>query len=375
MKWIIDEISLHHLKIPMRESFKISSGEVYVKDSVIVEIKFRCEDDVVFGYGETSPMAGSFYSVETPESVWYELVNSLKSIKREFDKFESEIERLNSELFNFGLSSYARAGIETAFWDVFAKIKGEPIYKLLGAEYKEINSGLAVGIYDDVDELLKVIGKHLDDGGYKRVKLKIKKGWDLKPISEVRKAFRDIDLMVDANCAYSRDDIEYLRRLDEFGLLMIEQPLMKDDIEGHAILQSKISTPICLDESANSIENVNHAIEIGACEVINIKIQRMGGFLNSKKLHDLCLDKGVPVWIGTMPELGLGSVHSLHLCMLGGCKFPTDVEASVRWYVDDIVDPLIDVKDGVVVLPKDFNFSLNIEKVNKYSVNKFKIKF
>ncbi len=373
MRFKIDEIDLYHIKIPMVEKFRISNGEVSVKDSIIVVVRFS---DGVTGYGEASPMAGSFYSSETPESVWNELMNCDRLLGRDFDfeNFESEIEKLNFQLSSQGLSSFARAGIETALWDAFSKVRGQPIYKLILAEYREIESGLAVGIYDDVNELLYKIEQFLKEGGYKRVKIKIKKGWDIEPLYEIRKNFGDIPLMVDANCAYTRDDIEHLKKLDEFGLIMIEQPFEKNDIQSSAILQREISTPICFDESADKIENLEVAFKSGACRVVNIKIQRVGGILNAKRMHDFCKINNIPVWIGTMPELGIGSLHGVNLCMLDDCKFPTDIEASSRWYFDDIVEPLITVKDGVLEIGQDFKFDVNMKKIEKYSIRKIKIR-
>ncbi|CUS96337.1 o-succinylbenzoate synthase [Candidatus Chrysopegis kryptomonas] len=372
MKFKIEEIFLRHLRIPMVEKFKISSGEVSVKDSIIVEVKFS---DGFTGYGEASPMAGSFYSSETPESVWDELIDCVNLIGNDFDfeNFETEVDKLNSKFSSYGLSSFARAGIETALWDAFSKIRGQPIYKLISAEFKKIESGLAVGICDNVSELLSKIEKYLSDGGYKRVKIKVQKGWDIEPLKEIRKNFGDIPLMVDANCAYTSDDIEHLKKFDEFGLIMIEQPFGKSDIKVSAILQRQISTPICFDESADTIENLKIAFELGACKVVNIKIQRVGGILNAKRMHDFCKINGIPVWIGTMPELGIGSLHSLNLCALDNCKFPTDVEASLRWYLDDVIEPLIMVKNGFVEVSEDFAFEINQKKIDRYTVKKIKI--
>ncbi len=368
----INEINLYHIRVPMSEPFKISSGEISIKDSIIIELKFKSG---LVSYGEASPMAGSFYSNETPESVWDELVNFIRLINRkfDFDNFEEKISKIVTHFSQLGLSSYAIAGIETALWDAYSKRSGKPIYTLLGGNYRQVESGLAVGIYDSINNLLNNIEKYLELGGYKRIKIKIQRGWDIEPILSVRKVFGDIPLMVDANCAYTRDDIEYLKKLDDFNLIMIEQPLSKDDIEGHAILQSKISTPICFDESAVSIKKLRKAFKINACKIVNIKIQRVGGILNAKKMHDFCKKNKISVWIGTMPELGIGSIQALSLCMLDNCKFPTDVEDSRRWYLDDIIEPIIEVKNGIVIFKEDVN--VNLKKVKKYMVNKIKVKF
>jgi O-succinylbenzoate synthase len=369
-------INLYHVKIPMKEPFRISSGEVAVKDGILIELKVKSEDKILSAFGEASPMAGSFYSNETPESVWEELITHWASIKDfNFDDFLDEMEKLNEKMINAGLSSYARAGFETALWDAYSKIKNIPIFEILGAERTEIESGLAVGIYDKIDDLIRVVGNELDTGNYKRVKIKVQKEWDITPIKVIRKSFGDIPLMVDANCAYTRDDIEHLRKFDEFELLMIEQPLKKDDLEGHAILQEKIHTPICLDESVDSIDKLKLTMKFKSCKIINIKIQRVGGILISKKFHDICKGEGIPVWIGTMPELGIGSAYALNLCMLDNCKFPTDVESSRRWYLDDIITPLIDVKNGIINFTDDLSFEVNFDKIEKYTIKQKKINF
>jgi len=367
----LDEINLYHVQVPMVEPFRISSGEVSVKDSIVIEMRFKSG---MVSYGEASPMAGSFYSEETPESVWDELVSSVNLIGKEFDfnNFEDQVSNLVERLSQAKLSPYSIAGFETALWDAYSKVSGKPVYVLLGGDRKEIDSGLAVGIYESVGKLLDKIEEYLDAGGYKRVKIKIQKGWDIEPILSVRRVFGDIPLMVDANCAYTRDDIGHLKNLDDFGLMMIEQPLPKDDLVGHAILQSEISTPICFDESADSIESLRKAFEINACRIVNIKIQRVGGLLNARRMHDFCKENDVPVWVGTMPELGIGSIYALSLCTLENCKFPTDVEDSLRWYVDDIVEPLIEVRDGKVIPYESVN--VNLEKIQKYALNKIKLR-
>ncbi len=174
--------------------------------------------------------------------------------------------------------------------------------------------------------------------------------------------------MVDANCAYDRADIEHLKSLDEFNLMMIEQPLKKKDLEGHAILQKTISTPICLDESAEDVESVRRAIELGSCKIVNIKIQRVGGFRNAKAIHDLCTNAGIPVWAGTMPELGIGGIHALLLSTLPGFTYPTDVESSERWFTDDVIVPRLKVRDGTLKVSDYSSYDIDTMVVQKYRV-------
>jgi O-succinylbenzoate synthase len=190
------------------------------------------------------------------------------------------------------------------------------------------------------------------------------------PLAEIRKSFGDIKLMVDANCAYTLADIPHLSSLDDFGLLMIEQPLPKDDLEGHAKLQSVLRTPVCLDESAGDLATVDKAIAMKSCKIVNIKIQRVGGLLHAVEIHDACSRAGIPVWGGTMPELGIGGVQTLHLATLENFTFPTDVESSRRWFIDDIIDPLIEVRDGRIDIAEGTGncFRLNRDKLKKYIV-------
>ncbi|MEK6570175.1 MAG: o-succinylbenzoate synthase, partial [Bacteroidota bacterium] len=206
--------------------------------------------------------------------------------------------------------------------------------------------------------------------GYKRVKIKIEPGWDLEPVKEVRKHFKNVPLMVDANAAYTRNDISLFQQLDEFDLIMFEQPLAKSDLEGHAELQAKVRTPVCLDESAADIAAVKKAISLGSCKIINIKVQRMGGLGKSKEVHDLCQQANIPVWAGTMPELGIGSVQAIHIATLPNFSYPTDVESSSRWFVDDIIEPWIEVKDGWITVPSEVGYGFRIDerKIQRYAL-------
>jgi O-succinylbenzoate synthase len=176
--------------------------------------------------------------------------------------------------------------------------------------------------------------------------------------------------MVDANCAYTRKDLDHLKGLDDFDLIMVEQPLAKDDLEGHAALQSIMRTPVCLDESAKDVATVQKAIEMKACKIVNIKIQRVGGLQNAKAVHDLCSEHGIPVWGGTMPELGIGGAQTVHLATLGNFLFPTDVESSRRWFVDDIINPLLEVQNGMITIPEGIGNGYNVDcrKVQQYKV-------
>ena len=359
----IDRITLTHVRIPLVEPFKISNGEITEKDAILVGVY----SGGLVGYGESSPMSGSFYSEETPESTWDCLVGEL--IPRVLQSPPANVEEVNNLMGSVAGNAFAKAGVETAFWDIAAQMEGVPLSKYLGGKRSQLESGLAVGIFPSIKDLLLSIEKHLREG-YKRVKIKIQPGWDVKPLAEVRCIFGTIPLMVDANCAYTREDLPHLRSFDDFELLMIEQPFPQDDLEGHARLRAVSRTPICLDESAKDVPTVQRAIELKSCDIINIKIQRVGGLLNAKRMHDVCAQAGIPVWGGTMPELGIGGAQTVHLATLDNFKYPTDVEASHRWFVDDIIDPLIEVHDGMITLP-DGNgngYSLNTQVIGRYKV-------
>lgn len=359
----IDHITLTHVRVPLVEPFRISNGEIAEKDAILVGVF----SGGLVGYGESSPMSGSFYSDETPESAWNCLTNDL--IPRLLRIVPDSIEEINTLLDQTKGNAFAKAGIETAFWDLQAQQNGKPLCAELGGSRTEVESGLAVGIYPTVRELLRAIEKHLVEG-YKRVKIKIQPGWDMKPLSEVRGEFGKIALMVDANCAYTQKDLHHLKALDDFELMMVEQPLPKDDLEGHAALQAILQTPVCIDESAEDVPTVKRAIELKACKIVNIKIQRVGGLQNAKKVHDLCAEHSIPVWGGTMPELGIGGAQTVHLAMLGNFMFPTDVESSRRWFVDDIIEPLLEVRNGMISVPESTGNGYRVDprKVQQYKV-------
>jgi len=359
----IEKIRLIHVRLPLVEPFKISNGVVSEKDGIILQI----HSDGLVGVGEASPMSGSFYSDETPESTWDVLNDVL--VPTVLSRQPSSVKEINKLLNPIGGNFYARAGVETAFWDLQAQRGTVTLSQALGGTRDNIESGLAVGIYPTIKELLAAIERYLKEG-YKRVKIKIQPGWDCEPLKEVRRAFGSIKLMVDANCAYTRSDMDHLKKLDEFDLVMIEQPLSKDDLEGHAQLQNASKTPICLDEGAKDVSTIERAIRLGSCRIVNIKIQRVGGLQNAIAMHDLCAHAGIPVWGGTMPELGIGSAQTVHLATLNNFCYPTDVESSSRWFVDDIVDPPIEVHDGTITIPAGVGncHQLNETKLKKYVV-------
>jgi O-succinylbenzoate synthase len=242
----------------------------------------------------------------------------------------------------------AKAGLENALWDAEAKQKRQPLWKLLGGSRHEIACGVSIGIQDSVEQLLDRIQTELA-AGYRRIKVKVKPGWDLNVFAKIRSRWSDIVLSCDANSAYTLDEVEHLRKFDQFDLLMIEQPLWDDEIYYHARLQKELRTAICLDESIVHARSAAFAIESGACRIINIKVGRVGGFTEAKKIHDICQSQKIPVWCGGMLESGIGRAHNIALSTLENFSLPGDVSASKRYWREDVIDPEVEVSsEGMI---------------------------
>ena len=359
----IDGIHLTHVQIPLVEPFRISNGEVAEKDGIIVAV----QSEGLTGYGESSPMAGTFYSSDTPESCWKQLHRALgpQISGREFESLDAACEWLDEQPG----SNFAKAGLETALWDIEAQRRGLPLHKLLGGERDRVASGLAVGLYDETSALLNAIARYQKDG-YQRVKIKITHGHDVELVQAVRDEFGDIPLMTDANAAYTIEDLLVFQRLEDFGLMMYEQPLGGRMLMESAELQRQIATPVCLDESLESLDDVQEGVNCGAFHIANIKIQRVGGFRNALKMYELCNKLDLSIWIGTMPELGIGQAQGAALASLAGCDYPTDVEASSRWFCDDIIEPWIDVRDGWIAMPQTpgLGYRIDEKRLARYRV-------
>ena len=359
----IDRIILTHVRVPMVEPFRISSGTVAEKDGIVVAV----HAEGLTGYGESSPMAGSFYSTDTPESSWRELreVVAPAMVGRAFETPA----QWNRALDAIDAGNFTKTGVETALWDVAAQMHGQPLARELGGTRTQVESGLAVGLYDDVADMVRSAERYLADG-YRRLKLKIEPGRDIDIIKAARQAFGDIPLFVDANGAYSIADLEIFRALDDFGLMMFEQPFPGDSLEDLARLQSQVRTPVCLDESLDSPAQLRRALELGSFRIANFKIQRVGGFHRALEMYAICRQHSIPAWVGTMPELGIGQAQGAALAALDGFVYPTDVEASERWFRDDIIAPFLYVRNGLIDLPSGPGLGYSIEdmKVRRYTV-------
>ena len=254
----------------------------------------------------------------------------------------------------------AKAAIEMAVLDAELRARGESFAQFFGAVRREVDCGVSVGIHASIPELLQTVGDYLDQG-YRRIKLKIKPGWDVEPVRAVRERFGDVALQVDANTAYSLADAAVLAQLDPFDLLLIEQPLPEDKVLDHAKLARTVRTPICLDESIESAQNAADAIELGACRVINIKPGRVGGYLEARKIHDLCVARGIPVWMGGMLETGIGRAGNVAMAAMPGFTLPGDTSASDRYYRRDITEPFV-LKDGRLKVPTGPGLGVEVDE-------------
>jgi O-succinylbenzoate synthase len=266
----------------------------------------------------------------------------------------------------------AKAAVENALWDAEAKQKNLPLWKVLGGTRSEIPCGVSIGIQNSVEQLLEKIQIELG-AGYRRIKVKIKPGWDVNVLEKIRSRWADITLSCDANSAYTLDQIEHLRMFDQFNLLMIEQPLWDDDIFYHARLQKELRTAICLDESIVNARSAAVAVETGACRIINIKVGRVGGFTEARKIHDICQSLKVPVWCGGMLETGIGRSHNIALSTLENFSLPGDVSASKRYWKEDIIDPEVQVSPQGMIAISDqpgTGYRIKEDLIEKLTVRK-----
>lgn len=353
MSFTIERVELRRIALPLVTPFRTSFGNQTDRDILLVRVEVSDAagggSDTIEGWGECVALAEPSYSPEYVDGAQHVIVHHL--LPRLLAAGPIEAADVAPALAAMHGHPMAKAAIEMAVLDAQLRAAGVSFASFLGAERARIPSGVSVGIHDTVDELLAAVAGYVDDG-YVRIKLKIEPGRDLDRVAAVRDMIGpDTPLQVDANTAYRRTDGAYLARLDEFGLLLIEQPLPEDDIIGHARLAAEIDTPICLDESLISASGTADAIELGACEIANIKPGRVGGYLEAVRIHDVCVAAGVPVWCGGMLETGIGRAANAALAALAGFTLPGDISASTRFYARDIVTDPIAISDGHVTVP------------------------
>jgi O-succinylbenzoate synthase len=351
----VKEIELRELRMRLLHPFETSFGSTQERHIIIV----KASNGSVAGYGEVTAAEGPFYSYETWETAWHILRDYIiPAVVGQELEHATDFGKLVRHIRGHNM---AKAGLETALWDLEARLRTASLWKLIGGILKHIDSGVSIGIQPSIDKLLAKIETELKSG-YRRIKIKIKPGWDVDVVRQVRAAFPNILLMVDANSAYTLADVELFKDMEMYNVMMFEQPLQYDDMIDHAELQRQIDTPICLDESIRSADDARRALQIGACKIINIKLGRVGGYAQAKAVHDICRDNGIPVWCGGMLESGIGRLHNVALSSLENFSLPGDVAASARYWEEDIVHPPVEVSADGQITQRDFSPSYYIKE-------------
>lgn len=346
----LGSLELRRIALDLVTPFRTSFGTEVRRDILLLHVTADPGDGrTVEGWGECVAMKEPLYSPEFVDAAQLVIERFMwPALIAAGDVEAANVAHLLAPIKGHAMS---KAALEMAVLDAELRAAGTDLHGHFGAERRRVPSGVSVGIFDTIDELLAQVQGYVDDG-YARIKLKIEPGWDVEPVRLVRELIGpEMGLQVDANTAYERTDIDHLCRLDRYDLLLIEQPLPEDDLLGHAALATASDTPVCLDESILSVRTAIDAIELGAAEVINIKAGRVGGYLEARRIHDLCLDRGVPVWCGGMVETGIGRAANAALAALPGFTLPGDISASTRFYRRDIVTEPITVEEGHVAVP------------------------
>jgi len=357
----IRDIVTYHVKLPLIHPFQTSFGKFEAKDAILVRL---ITENGIEGWGETASLGTPLYSPDFTQSdriiqeqfiIPYLIGRKGKSVTDFLDVFKP-----------IRGHSFAKAGVEMAIWDALAKEADLPLWKYLGGVTEHVPCGISIGIQSDIDTLLQRVEYGLDEG-YQRIKIKIKKGYDVEPVRAIRETFGDIPLMVDANSDYTLlpEDVSTLKALDEFDLIMIEQPLHYNDIWNHGKIQRQLSTPICLDESIHSVDDAQFAIDNRSCRIINIKPGRVGGLYNSIQIHNYAKNNvlksfthynysnPIPLWVGGMLETGVGRAHNIALNSLEGFTMVGDISSSDRYWEKDVVLRPAQMKDGFIAQRDD----------------------
>jgi o-succinylbenzoate synthase len=372
----IDEIEIRHVKLDFVSPLETSFGKVVDRQPIIVKIK---SDDLV-AYGEGPTMELPVYTSETTEGAFHVLRDFIAPavIGQEI----SSPKELHDKLKFIKGNYIAKSGLDTAFYVMLAQQNGQSLSQYIGGTQKSIASGISIGIQRDeagnisIDKLVDVVGKYMKDS-YSRIKIKIKPGYDIEPVSAIREAFGfDLPLQVDANSSYTLDNLDALKALDKYGLLLIEQPLGSEDIVDHRKLQSQMKTPICLDESIETLDDARHAIELGSTKVINIKLARVGGLYHAIAIHDYCQEHDIPVWCGGMGETAIGQSHAIALASLPNFQLAADIAPSERYFHNDFIRPFIPLEKGYMKVPTEpgLGFPVNEDFLEESTIKKIIIR-
>ena len=340
----IDRLDAFYARMPLIYPWRTAYGEDVTIDTVLV----KATSGEYEAWSEATPFFFPHYVAESAGTVFH-LVTEVFGpyvVGREYDTAQELHNRLAVAKGN----GFAKAAIELCWWTLESKITGTPVHRLLGGEPRPVVAGADFGVQDSIDMLLEKMQQAVD-AGFPRTKLKVRPGWDVDMLNAVRGTFPKHLVHIDCNAGYTLDDLDMFQAIDDMGLAFIEQPLGWDDVLDHAELARRISTPICLDESARDIGMVQQAIRVGACQYVNIKPGRAGGFTNSIAMHDLCRDNGIPVWIGGMLESSVGASLCVELATLPNFTYPGDLFPSSKFYTQDLAEPAMEIQPDLTFAP------------------------
>ena len=367
MRLQLDRVELREIELPLKWPFETSFGLTSHRRILIVRV---FDKSGAYGYGECTAPEDPFFNHETVDTAAIIIAKYVVPLLASAD-----IERasqVNGALTRIRGNRMARGAVETAVWDLEARMLGKALWQHIGGTRTEVSSGVSIGLQPTIEKLLEKVTKEVETG-YQRIKLKIKPGRDVALVEAVRSRFQSILLSVDANAAYTLEDIEIMKQLDGFNLMMIEQPLAAGDLVDHSRLQREITTPICLDESILTVADARHALELGSCRIINIKLGRVGGHSEAKLIQSYCAERGIPVWCGGMLEAGIGRAHNIAMSTLPGFTLPGDVSASARYWDEDIIEPPVTVSsNGTIGLPGGIGigYEVNERRLESLVVNR-----
>ncbi len=366
---MIRKLVLHYVRLPMKEVFTTSFGTETIRHTLIVKVEGEGGE---VGWGEVVADGGPWYSYETVWTAWHVIRDyvslMIKGRDVQPEGFPQIVKRIRGH-------NMAKAGVEFALWDLKGRVEGRSLKELIGGVKDRVEVGLSVGIMSDVRRLIKRVEEGLNQG-FRRIKLKIRPGWDVDIVKAVRREFGNIPLQVDANAAYTLSDVKVFKELDRYDLLMIEQPLHYDDLIEHAELQKAIKTPICLDESIKSLRDARAAHKLGSCRIINVKPGRVGGLVEVKAIHDFTQSVNMPIWIGGMLETGIGRAFAVAAASLPNVRYPSDISPSSRFWVEDLVEPPWELsRDGFMKVPSKPGIGVEVieERLSKYLVKKLEL--
>lgn len=363
----LERIELKEIELPLKWPFETSFARTTRRRILIVSVFDRSG---ACGYGECTAPEDPFYNHETIDTAWIIITKYVAPLLAGA-KVETA-EQVNPALARIRGNRMAKGAVEAAIWDLEARLAQKPLWKHIGGIRSEIASGVSIGLQETIEALLEKVGKELASG-YQRIKIKIKPGRDLKLVEAIRAKYSSIALTVDANSAYTLDDLELFKELDRYNLMLIEQPLAPGDLVDHAKLQKHLKTPICLDESILTAADARHAHELGSCRIINIKLGRVGGFAEARQIQAFAVESGIPVWCGGMLESGIGRAHNIALSTLPGFTLPGDVSASERYWEEDIIDPPVTVSPrGTIPAPSGpgMGYKVNERRIERITTRR-----